>query len=394
MAYSHPRAQACLLGCVLFLTVGTYNVITFLGGAGQQTAYLSDVANITLYTVFAAFCIVAPAALNYFGLRLTLCFGGFGYAAYAASLWCFNHTGNTGFVIFGGAWCGLSAAMLWCAEGTAITAFASENKKGLYVSIMWSIFQSGVVIGAAIPVGQNWNAGSNNQSRVDDGTYIGLLILILFGAFLSLVLYPWQKMVREDGSKVLVERHQSFFQELQSSWQVFKTHTWIILFWPWCWAINYYNVYQSNNFNGVVFTVRARALNVLCSGIVQIFAAWVLQLITDGLPAPRRTRAFAGAAYNFVVFNAVWIGGYYAMVRTRENLPESERLDVYDSGYGAWAFLYVMYGFMDATYNCYAYWFMGALSNDPVEVSIAISVESLTSLTGFSCLFIRQCSVF
>jgi hypothetical protein len=42
MAYSHPRAQAFLLGCVLFLTVGTYNVITFLGGAGQQTAYLSD----------------------------------------------------------------------------------------------------------------------------------------------------------------------------------------------------------------------------------------------------------------------------------------------------------------------------------------------------------------
>jgi len=41
-AYSHPLAQACLLGCVLFPTVGTYNVITFLGGAGQQTAYLSD----------------------------------------------------------------------------------------------------------------------------------------------------------------------------------------------------------------------------------------------------------------------------------------------------------------------------------------------------------------
>jgi hypothetical protein len=48
MAYSHPRAQACLLSCVLFLTVGTYNVITFLSGASQQTAYLSNVANIAL----------------------------------------------------------------------------------------------------------------------------------------------------------------------------------------------------------------------------------------------------------------------------------------------------------------------------------------------------------
>jgi hypothetical protein len=86
MAYSHPRAQACLLGCILFLTVGTYNVITFLGGAGQQTAYLSDVGNIALYTVFCVFCFVAPAFLNYFGLRITLCFGGFGYAACASSL--------------------------------------------------------------------------------------------------------------------------------------------------------------------------------------------------------------------------------------------------------------------------------------------------------------------
>jgi hypothetical protein len=77
-AYSHPRVQACMLGCVLFLTVGMYNVITFLGGAGQQTAYLPDVANIALYTVFTVACLVAPACLSYFGLRGTLCFSGFG----------------------------------------------------------------------------------------------------------------------------------------------------------------------------------------------------------------------------------------------------------------------------------------------------------------------------
>jgi hypothetical protein len=55
------------------------------------------------------------------------------------------------------------------------------------------------------------------------------------------------------------------------------------------------------------------------------------------------------------MFNAVWIGGYFAMVKTKIGLTEAERLDVYDKGYGEWAFLFVMYGFMDATYNCYAY---------------------------------------
>lgn len=149
-------------------------------------------ANIALYTVFSIFCFVAPAILNYLGLRLTLCIGGIGYAAYAASLWCYNHTANEPFVIFGGCWCGLSAAFLWTAEGTAITSFASEDKKGLYVSIFWSIFQFGVVIGAAIPVGQNWNT-DNSDGRVNDGTYIGLFILMLIGSALGLLMYPCRR---------------------------------------------------------------------------------------------------------------------------------------------------------------------------------------------------------
>ncbi|PMD47380.1 hypothetical protein L207DRAFT_522788 [Hyaloscypha variabilis F] len=268
MAYSHPRAQAFLLGCVLFLTVGTYNVITFLGGAGQQTAYLSDGEHLPNLVCYA----FDGSSKLYISM-------GFEFPLVVASILPTQVRCGVSTIPVT-CWCGLSAAMLWCAEGMAMMAFASEDKKGLSVSIMWSIFQSGVVIGSAIPVGQNWNAGTDNNSRVNDGTYIGLMILILFGAVLALVLYPWQKMIREDGSKVLVERHLSFFQELASS---------------------------CNNFNGEVFT---------------------------------------------------------------EGLLEDERLDVYDPGYGAWAFLYVMYGFMDAAYNCYAYWFMGALSNDPVELSV------------------------
>ncbi|KAM0809427.1 putative DUF895 domain membrane protein [Seiridium cardinale] len=131
--YSHPRVQACMLDSVLFMTVGAYNVITFIGGAEQQTAWLSDIANIALYTVFTMPCLIEPASLNFFGLRTALCFGGFGYAAYGASLRCYNRTGNVPFVVFGGCWCGVPAAFMWTAEGTSITAFASEDKKGLYI---------------------------------------------------------------------------------------------------------------------------------------------------------------------------------------------------------------------------------------------------------------------
>ncbi|KAH0531256.1 hypothetical protein TsFJ059_000113 [Trichoderma semiorbis] len=387
-AYSHPRVQAMMLGSVLFMTVGMFNVITFIGGAGQQTAWLSDMSNIALYTVFSAFCFVAPACLNYFGLRTTLCAGGIGYAAYAASLWCFNHTGNVPFVIFGGCWCGLSAALLWCAEGTAITSFASEDKKGLYVSIFWSIFQFGVVIGAAIPVGQNWNSGTNNDSRVGDGTYIGLFILMLIGSLLGMAMYPWQKIIREDGSRVMLEtNNKTFKEELATSWQVCKRNWWIVFFWPMCWAVNYYNIYQSNDFNGVYFTVRGRALNTFISGVVQIPSAWMLNIFTDRLPFGRRKRAFYAIVYVFVTINAVWVAGYFMMKKTKEGLSEADRVDVHDSGYAAACAVYVLYGFTDATYNCYAYWFIGALSNRPDELSVYASMYRLLNALCQICAF-------
>lgn len=141
------------------------------------------------------------------------------------------------------------------------------------------------------------------------------------------------------------------------------------------WAVNYYNIYQSNDFNGIFFTVRGRALNTFISGAVQIPSAWILNIFTDKLPFGRgkkygrRKRAFWALVYVFVSVNAVWIAGYFKVRETRLGLTEEERVDVFDTGYAGAAAVYVMYGFTDATYNCFAYWFIGALSNRPNEVS-------------------------
>jgi len=54
------------------------------------------------------------------GARSTLGFGGLGYALYSASLLCYNHTKNAGFVIASGAILGVCAAFLWCAQGTVM----------------------------------------------------------------------------------------------------------------------------------------------------------------------------------------------------------------------------------------------------------------------------------
>lgn len=88
------------------------NVIASLGGGGQVDATTSDNANIVPYSVFAALGLLSGSVCNYLGPKITLSFGGVGYALYASSFWCYNHTKNDGFVLFARAMSGLSAAFL------------------------------------------------------------------------------------------------------------------------------------------------------------------------------------------------------------------------------------------------------------------------------------------
>jgi hypothetical protein len=221
-------------------------------------------------------------------------------------------------VYFGGARCGLSAAFLWTADRTGISSYATEDKKGLYVSIFWTIYQVGTVVGSAIPVGQNWHAGTGNKSTVNDGTYIGLFILMMMGALVSLLLYPMTEVVREDGTRVTLPAQLTLPQQLHASWVVLKYHKMIMFMWPW--TINYYSIYQNNRYNSPNFTVRGRVRSTLMSGIAQVFSCWVMQIFTDKLPFSRRNRAYAGLAFVWLIVNGVCIGGYFGMrdgVRTQ-----------------------------------------------------------------------------
>lgn len=165
----------------------------------------------------------------------------------------------------------------------------------------------------------------------------------------------------------------SFKEQVVSCALVLRNNLWIMLVWPYSFSVYYYVVYQANRYNGQVFTVRARALNSLMNCFTSIIAGWVMALITDRLPLKRRHRAYVGLIFNFLIVNAVWIGGYFAMIETRPGLTEAEKLDVFSSGYAAKAFLFVMFGYMDGSYITYLSWFFGALSNDVKVVSTTSS---------------------
>ena len=65
----------------------------------------------------------------------------------------------------------------------------------------------GAVIGSIIPIAQNWKTVGNNP--VNDGTYIGFLVLMITGAILANFLVSPEKVVRKDGTRVQKLQHPS-----------------------------------------------------------------------------------------------------------------------------------------------------------------------------------------
>jgi sugar phosphate permease len=66
---------------------------------------------------------------------------------------------NTGaFVVASGAVLGVSAALSWTAQSSLMLAYPTESQKGLFISIFWSMYNMGGVIGAIMPLGANFHS--------------------------------------------------------------------------------------------------------------------------------------------------------------------------------------------------------------------------------------------
>jgi hypothetical protein len=82
----------------------------------------------------------------------------------------------------------------------------------------------------------------------------------------------------------------------------------------------------------------------------------------------RRRRGLAGWIVLFILVNAIWAGGLAFERKTCRDCP-SPKQDIFDPGYVGNLFLYMFYGFLDAAWQTYSYWLMGALSNEPRKLA-------------------------
>ncbi|KAF8840593.1 MFS general substrate transporter [Paxillus ammoniavirescens] len=368
--YYHPVLQVSLLGFVCFMCPGMFNALSGLGGGGQVKSTDQANASSALYATFAFFGFFSGTINNVLGPRLTLMLGTWGYSLYIASFLAVNIKPNAGdFVVVSGAVLGVCAALLWTAQGSLMMAYPTEAQKGSFIGIFWAIFNLGGVVGSAVALGQNFNSTAGS---VGNGTYIGFLILTLIGVFIPLLMANPDKIIRTDGTRVVQVRHPSWKAEFLSLFIALKTDPWIVLLFPMFFASNYFYTWQFNDYNGAIFTIRARGLNNFVYWTSQIFGSlFIGYFILDRNQVRRRVRAFVGWALVFAMVFVVHIWAYfYQRTYTRASVSLATDIDIFAKSYPAHVWLMIFYGLLDSMWQTFAYWLMGAMSNDLAKLAV------------------------
>jgi hypothetical protein len=218
-----------------------------------------------------------------------------------------------------------------------------------------------------IPLGQNIN--TKTAASVNDGTYIGFLVLTLIGALLAWTLVDARDVIRSDGSKVIVMKHPSWKSEIIGLYQTFFTDPYILLLFPMFLASNWFYAYHFTEVNAAYFNTRTRALNGVVYYMMQIFGAYVFGYALDFKGVRRTTRAKVAWFALFSTIMIVWGFGFmfqktYDRHSAKAAQENNTTKDWSDPGYGGPFVLYMFYGFSDAAWQTSVYWFMGALTNN------------------------------
>ncbi|CAN6675139.1 hypothetical protein TRVA0_095S00188 [Trichomonascus vanleenenianus] len=370
--YYLTYTQAFIAGLVNFLSIGMYNVLTSLGGAGQLDPKVASISNTILYSLFAATSLCSGPVVNHFGPRWSLFVGALGFVLYGGSFWSYNHNGNRGFVYFAGAVSGVGAGLLWTACGTVMMSYPTEPQKGRFVSMFFFLSFLGAVIGGIIPVAENYN--NVNAGHVNDGTYAGITVVMIVSCGVALLLASPENVTRSDGTLVVSpdDKHErlSLIDEFKGLYWAIKKEPWILLFLPFSFSSLFYAAYQTNDYNAYFFDVRTRSINALLYGISQLIGSVLIGILMDLSFMKRHIRARFGWVVLFTTIFTVSLLGFFALKKSKRGVPFRPPMDINDPNVGKYVALYFFYGFQDGMSQGYSFWIMGTLSNDPRVLSM------------------------
>lgn len=179
------------------------------------------------------------------------------------------------------------------------------------------------------------------------------------GALLALCLCDANKVVRKDGSKVILMLHPTWSSELLGLWTTLQTEPYILLLFPMFFSSNWFYTYQQNGENAAHFNTRTRALNNTLYWTAQIVAAMIFGYCFD-IKIRRTIKAKVALLVLFTLTMVIYGGGWAFQKKQVPRSVSDEttfvKMDWTDSGYLGPMFLYFFYGFFDAAWQTTTYW--------------------------------------
>lgn len=191
---------------------------------------------------------------------------------------------------------------------------------------------------------------------------------MFLGAVLALFICGADRVIREDGTKVILMKNPSWSSEIKGLWDTIYLAPWVILLFPMFFCSNIFYTYQNNALNAAHFNIRTRSLNGVLYWLAQIIGAVINGYALDYSGVRRSVRAKASFVFLFVLTFAIW-GGGWAWQKDQDprevtSAKGYEKMDWVDGGkFLGPMFLYFFYGFYDAIWQTCIYWYMGSLSN-------------------------------
>lgn len=79
-----------------------------------------------------------------------------------------------------------------------------------------------------------------------DCTQVGILVLTLLGVTIPLLMADPDKMIRTDGTRVMMPRHPSWKSEFHGLWVAIITDPMILLLFPMFFASNYFYTWRAS----------------------------------------------------------------------------------------------------------------------------------------------------
>ena len=171
-------------------------------------------------------------------------------------------------------------------------------------------------------LGQNLN---NGGGTVNDGTYIGFIVLMLAGAILALSLSNAKNIIRNDGSRIIIMKHPTWKSEFIGMWEVLLSDWYIVFLFPMFFASNWFYTYHFQAVNTPQFTLRTRSLNGVLYWLAQIIGSGTFGYALDSKFLSRSMRAKVGTVALF----CLTMGEF----DPRYSLPE--QLLIRDQSFGA-----------------------------------------------------------